>query len=80
MPVINNIFNIKVNSIANNGSISFGNTYHSNHTANSKLQGANTSVGDFAPANSMASNNAFDPDVTDMAEVGNVGTQNGAAI
>lgn len=71
MPVINNIFNIKVNNVSSNGSISFGNTLHNSHTSNSKLQGTNSSIGDFSPANSLTKNFTNDNDISDQDQIAN---------
>lgn len=71
MPVVNNIFNIKVNNVSSNGSISFGNTLHNSHTSNSKLQGTNSSIGDFSPTSAMTNNHTIDNDVSDQDQIGN---------
>ena len=65
MPVINNIFNIKVNNVSSNGSISFGSTVHDGHSVNDKSQGTNTSIGDFSPLHTLNKNFANDQDMFD---------------
>jgi hypothetical protein len=66
MPNINNIFNIKVNNIANNGSINFGNTIHKGNSADSKSVGGNSVIGDASPSSNMDRNVVFDPDFIDQ--------------
>ncbi|MFQ3545969.1 spore germination protein [Halobacillus rhizosphaerae] len=71
MPSINNIYNIKINSISNNGSINIGDALHNAHTANSKTTGQNSSFGDAAPASAGMENVYIDPDGNDQGDIGN---------
>ncbi|UOQ45088.1 spore germination protein [Halobacillus salinarum] len=71
MPSINNIYNIKVNSISHNGSVNIGDALHNSPTANSKATGQNTSYGDAAPASAGMENVYIDPDVEDQGQSGN---------
>lgn len=71
MPYQINIFNIKVNGIANNGNVDVGPTVHNSHTANSKNFGVNISLGDFAPASSLLNTGVFDPDFSDQDQIAN---------
>ncbi|WP_082232580.1 spore germination protein [Halobacillus massiliensis] len=66
-----NIFSIKVNSIASNGSFNIGESFHNSPTANTKSQGQNSSYGDMAPASSGMENVFIDPDLNDQGEIAN---------
>ncbi|WP_100397794.1 spore germination protein [Bacillus sp. FJAT-44742] len=66
MPVINNIFNIKINNISSNASVNFGNAVHEGHNVNDKSQGTNTAIGDLSPLSAWNKNQLLDPDVNDM--------------
>lgn len=46
MSHINNIFNIRVNSVSSNGSINFGNVIIKGNSANSKSVGGQSVIGD----------------------------------
>ncbi|WJE16824.1 spore germination protein [Halobacillus sp. ACCC02827] len=71
MPSFINIFNIKINSIASNGSFNIGDAFHNSPTANTKSQGQNSSYGDVSPTSSGMENVFIDPDMNDMGEVAN---------
>jgi hypothetical protein len=66
MPIINNIFRIKVNNVSSNGSINFGPTIHKGHKADSKSVGGQTVIGDASPAENMEKNMVSDPDRIDQ--------------
>lgn len=67
MSHVNNIFNIKVNSISSNGSVNFGNTIHKAHKADSKSVGGQSIIGDATIASSMEKNLVSDPDLIDQS-------------
>ncbi|WJH32420.1 spore germination protein [Paenibacillus aurantius] len=69
MASIVNIFCMKINSISNNGSVNIGESVHSDHTANTKSQGVNSSYGDGSPAESAMKNVFVDPDFNDMGDI-----------
>ncbi|WP_248930544.1 spore germination protein [Paenibacillus hamazuiensis] len=69
MPSVINIFYMKINSIASNGSVNIGESLHNSPTANTKSQGLNASYGDTAPPQANMKNIYIDPDVNDMGEV-----------
>lgn len=72
MPTTINLFNLKVNSISCNGSVNIGEILHGSHTASSKSTGANSSFGDFSPADSLMENIYIDPDQNDQSEIANL--------
>lgn len=71
MPFQINIFNVKTNGVTQNGSLDIGPAIHNSHTANSKLFGANFSLGDFSPASSLMNTGVLDPDVSDQDQIAN---------
>ena len=66
MATINNIFNIKINSVANAGSVNFGNTININPESNIKALGGSYQSGDLNRMLSGSNNKAVDPDVVDQ--------------
>lgn len=68
--VIINVYSLKINCISGNGSITIGEALHNSHTANSKVQGVNSSYGDLSPTEANLQNILIDPDVNDMTEIG----------
>lgn len=46
-----NVTNFNVSSMAQNSNINFGPSLQNSHTANSKVFGANFSMGDYSPVN-----------------------------
>jgi hypothetical protein len=66
MPHVNNIFNIKVNEVSENGSINFGNTIHKGHVANEKRIGGQNTVGDCNGTSQIEKNFVPDPDLIDV--------------
>lgn len=71
MPYQINIFNIKVNGVAQNGNIDFGNVTQNSHTANTKSVGASFTVGDLSPNCSIMGNANADPDISDQDQIAN---------
>jgi hypothetical protein len=67
---INNIYGIRVNSVANNGSINFGNALHKGHQANVKMNVGYYQNGDAnqSPLKIYNLNHVFDPDVKDQVQ------------
>jgi len=66
-----NIFNLHVNGMTQNASINIGRILHNSHTANVKLFGANFSMGDFSPANSVIITVTQDSDISDQGQIEN---------
>lgn len=66
MPTVNNIFNIKITSVAGNGSINFGNNLHRDNSITQKKSGGYYVVGDGTFSNSRELINVSDPDITDQ--------------
>ncbi|EXX85779.1 hypothetical protein BG53_07275 [Paenibacillus darwinianus] len=66
MPNVNNIFNIKITSVAGNGSVNFGNTLHKGHSFIQKRVGGYTVVGDGTLSNNREVANVNDPDLADQ--------------
>ncbi|AEB22888.1 spore germination protein [Bacillus sp. L381] len=71
MPYQINVVNIKVNGATQNGNVDIGQTVQNSHTANSKLVGANFSLGDFSPAAGCLNSGHLDPDVSDQDQIAN---------
>jgi hypothetical protein len=71
MPFLINILNMKTNGVTQNGNIDIGATVHNSHTANTKLNGANFSLGDLSFTGSCMSTGVFDSDVSDQDQIGN---------
>ncbi|HYK71593.1 MAG TPA: spore germination protein [Pseudoneobacillus sp.] len=71
MPYQINIFNIKVNGMSQNANIDVGPTVHNSHTANTKLVGANFSLGDLSPSGSQMNTGMLDPDISDQDQIAN---------
>jgi len=68
--VVINLYYLKINSIAGNGSITIGEATHNSPTANNKSQGINSSFGDTSPTEAMMENLLNDPDVNDQTSIG----------
>jgi hypothetical protein len=66
MPTVNNIFNLKITSVSQNGSINFGNTLHRDMTVNQKIIGSSILIGDGSLSLSRLLNNVVDRDVQDQ--------------
>lgn len=71
MPLINNIFNIKVVSVSGSSSVNIGNTLNLNPTSSEKSVGDSVSpIGDFTKTGSLMTakkNSAIDPDFLDQS-------------
>ena len=65
------IYNLHVNGIAQNANINLGSTVQNSHTSNIKLFGANFSMGDFSPANSLNITVTQDSDISDQGQTDN---------
>ena len=63
-----NISNLHVNGMAQNASINIGRTLHNSHTANLKLFGANFSMGELSPTNSLIITVIQDSDISDQGQ------------
>jgi hypothetical protein len=66
MPTVNNIFNLKITSVSQNGSINFGNTLHRELTVNQKIIGSSVLIGDGSLSLNRLLNNVVDRDVQDQ--------------
>ncbi|MBM7644649.1 hypothetical protein JOD45_000842 [Scopulibacillus daqui] len=77
MSFIFNIRNIKINNMSHNASVIIGPGYHNSHTASSKSQGGNNSIGDQSPVSGLFNNQLYDPDINDQSEVANTDSVNG---
>ncbi|QHT46012.1 spore germination protein [Halobacillus sp. ACCC02827] len=71
MPFLISVFNIKTNGVTQNGNIDIGAVVHNSHTANTKLYGANFSLGDCSVTSSCNANAIIDPDVSDQDQNAN---------
>jgi hypothetical protein len=71
MPFVINIFNIKTNTIANNGNFDVGPTIQNSHTATNKVVGSNNTFGDLSFSASSQVNGFNDPDVFDQGQLAN---------
>ena len=71
MPYVINIGTFKVNGATQNGNVDIGPTVHNSHTANTKLYGANFSLGDFSPASSQMNSGVVDTDGSDQDQIAN---------
>ena len=71
MPFAINIFNIKTNTINNNGNFDIGPIIQNSHTATNKLVGSNYTFGDLSLSISAQTNGFFDPDFVDQGQVAN---------
>ncbi|WP_164215127.1 spore germination protein [Virgibacillus sp. YIM 98842] len=67
---VNNVFGIRVNSIANNGSLNLGNVLHKGHQANVKMNVGYYQNGDAnqSPLKFNSYNYAADPDIKDQGQ------------
>ena len=66
MPTVNNIFNLKISSVSQNGSVNFGNTLHREMTVNQKVIGSSVLIGDGSLSLNRLLNNVIDRDVQDQ--------------
>jgi hypothetical protein len=67
---VNNVYGIRVNSIANNGSLNLGNVLHKGHQANVKMNVGYYHNGDAikSPLKFRNLNYAYDSDVKDQMQ------------
>ncbi|MGA9173807.1 MAG: spore germination protein [Thermoactinomyces sp.] len=65
MGTINNIFNIKINSISSAASVNFGNTINIGAESFTKSLGGSSPIGDFSRNLDFERNVYIDPDVVD---------------
>ncbi len=63
------IYNLIVNGITHNANVDIGRNVQNSHTANMKVYGANFSMGDFSPTNSVILTKAQDPDISDQGQM-----------
>ncbi|MCA1038287.1 spore germination protein [Bacillus infantis] len=70
MPLIINMYCMKVNSISGNGSVTVGEATHNSHSSKSKSQGITSSYGDTSPVEAFMENIYIDPDVNDQTDIG----------
>ncbi|MEH7124804.1 spore germination protein [Bacillus sp. JJ1773] len=80
MQTVINIFSLKVNSVATNGSITIGEAFYNSPTANTKSQGQNSSFGDYAPPTAAMENVFIDPDLNDQGDIASVSPVNANQI
>lgn len=80
MQTVINIFSLKVNSVATNGSINIGEAFYNSPTANMKSQGQNSSFGDYAPPTAAMENVYIDPDLNDQGDVASVSPVNSTQL
>ncbi|OUM95544.1 MAG: hypothetical protein A9Z00_14105 [Thermobacillus sp. ZCTH02-B1] len=66
MPTVNNIFNLKITSVSQNGSINFGNTLQRELAVNQKIIGSSILIGDGSLELSRQLNNVIDRDLQDQ--------------
>ncbi|MBM7542367.1 spore germination protein [Amphibacillus cookii] len=66
----NNIFGIRINTIMNNGSVNFGNVWHTKHQSNVKMNVGYLHSGDAidSPLQFNNKNYAYDPDIVDQSQ------------
>ncbi|MBA4543405.1 MULTISPECIES: spore germination protein [Thermoactinomyces] len=65
MGTINNIFNIKINSISSAASVNFGNTINIGAESFTKSLGGSSPIGDFSRNLDFERNVYLDPDIVD---------------
>jgi hypothetical protein len=65
MGTINNIFNLKINSVSTTASVNFGNTIHIGAESNTKSVGGSSTVGDLTRNFDAERNVYIDPDIFD---------------
>jgi len=65
-----NLYYLKINSIAGNGSVTIGEAAFNSPTTNSKSQGITSSFGDTSPTEAIMENLLNDPDVNDQTAIG----------
>ncbi|SFI57590.1 spore germination protein [Thermoflavimicrobium dichotomicum] len=68
MGTINNIFSVKINSVASSASVNFGNTLNIGAESVTKSLGGSSPIGDFARNIDLERNVYIDPDVIDQSK------------
>jgi hypothetical protein len=76
MQITINLYNLKINNISGNGSITIGEAIHNSHTSKIKSHGANSSYGDASNNQPLMENIYIDPDVNDQTDIGNADSVN----
>lgn len=66
---INNMFNLKVNTLFSNATMNMGNAIHKGHSANVQFIGRQAIIGDLSPSGMINGNAVADPDLIDEAQV-----------
>lgn len=66
MATVNNINNLKIQSISGSGSVNFGNTINIGAESNYKAVGGSSVIGDLGKNLDLGINEAYDPDVVDQ--------------
>ncbi|QKG83451.1 spore gernimation protein [Kroppenstedtia pulmonis] len=66
MGTLNNIFNLKIQTVSGPGSINFGSSLNIGAESNQKGVGGSEIIGDFGRSFNLASNRSIDPDVIDQ--------------
>jgi len=67
-----NICNTRINGMARNGSMNFGEVLHNGHTADVKSVGINSTYGDISAACARMKNTNMDADIFDQTAVANI--------
>lgn len=67
MGTVNNILNLKINSVASAASVNFGNTINIGAESVTKSVGGSSPIGDFSRNLDMEKNLFIDPDVVDQS-------------
>jgi hypothetical protein len=70
MGTVNNIFNLKINSVSSAASVNFGNTVNIGAESISKSAGGNAPIGDLTRSIDLERNAYIDPDVVDSSRAG----------
>ncbi|TCS92844.1 spore germination protein [Hazenella coriacea] len=70
MGTINNIFNLKINSVSSAASVNFGNTVNIGAESVNKSVGGSAPIGDFSRNMDLERNVYIDPDLVDTPRVG----------
>lgn len=68
MSVVNNILNLKINSISTSASVNLGNTMNIGNESFTKSLGGSSPIGDFSRNVDLEKNLYVDPDVVDQSD------------
>ncbi|SFT00089.1 spore germination protein [Marininema halotolerans] len=66
MGTLNNIFNLKIQSVSGPGSMNFGSSFNVGAESNEKGVGGSSLIGDFGNNLTLEANNNLDSDVIDQ--------------